>query len=182
MEDVLRKYKLIDNFTVELSIDKSDFVRRLRDAVDPGEIGMFSGAFEAWESSNKNYKGKVSNQGFQLRRRKRFFESNGNMPSVATGTFREDRDKLTITTEVRARVKHMIPFYVMLTIIYTIALLVIGFTTFSDLESPPPVFILPFILVHGAFMFFLPYYIMKRGVAKLKRELEREFVFLANKG
>lgn len=178
MEDFLRKYKLIDEFTIELSIDKSDFVRRLRDTVDPGDIGIFSGAFEAWQSSNNIYKGEVTNQGFRLRRRKKFFQIDGRMQTVATSTFTEKRDTLSIHTEVQSMYKKMIPVLGIAASIYLFAIVLF----LSVGPSHSVLFFVPVILLaHAVFMFTLFYQILKHGVATLKRELEREFVFLANK-
>jgi polyferredoxin len=181
MEDLLRKYKLIDNFTVELPIHKGEFVRRFCGSVDPGGIGLFSGAFEAWESSNNDYKGEVSNQGFKVRRRRKFFQAHGQLRAVATGTFTEARDKLTIRTEVRSIFKKMVPLYLIAAFFYLVAIVTLISTGFSDGANGLPAFVLVFILAHAGLLYFMFFYVMRRGVAELKRDLEREFVYLASR-
>jgi len=181
MEDFLRKYKLIDNFTVELPVAKSDFVRQLRNSVDTGEIGLFSGAFEAWESSKNDYKGEVTNQGFKFRKRKKFFQTNGQIQAIATGTFKEDSDKLSIHTEVRSPISKMMPIFVLGAFVYLFAIITFVTINVASEEINLPYFALVFIVAHAALIFFIFFYISKRSVANLKRELEREFVFLANK-
>ena len=180
MENFLRKHKLIDEFTVELPIHKSDFVRRLQNAVDPGDIGAWSGAFEAWEASNNDYKGEVTSQGFKIRRRKKFFQSNGQMQAVATGTFTEGRSGLTVRTEITSQSRKMVPLFGFILFFYFIVIGSFALVGFSSSGPKLPMFVLPIIVLHGAFMFFVFYHLAKRSVEHLKRELEREFVFLAS--
>jgi hypothetical protein len=69
----------------------------------------------------------------------------------------------------------MIIFYVFLVLLYSIFM--IGLI-FSD---KPPFFVLPLILMHGVFMFSIPYFVMRSSVKNLKYELEREFYYLTKK-
>jgi len=83
METYLRKFGLLDDITLTLKTDKQTFARRLAKNVDAGDIGLFSGAFEAWEASNNDYKGQVTNNGFTIRQRKTFLQAQGiSMPTI----------------------------------------------------------------------------------------------------
>ncbi|MDB5209122.1 MAG: uncharacterized protein JWR72_4197 [Flavisolibacter sp.] len=172
MKEFLRRLKLIDYLTTTLPISKPNFVNRLQEITDIGRIGMFSDTFDVFSSSKNEFKGHVDLNGFKLKRRRRFFDTNMNF-AIASGTFTEANGQLTVETEVNGFKSFFILFYVFLIIFYSI--FIFGFWGSSNKES----FIaIPFILLHGTFMFALPYFMMRRSVKRLKYELEREFFYL----
>jgi len=169
------KLGLRDHFALELDMTKSDFVNRLQKIVDHGSTGMFSNSFEALSSSKNIYKGEVSSSGFNIRRRRRLFEFNQGA-AIAVGSISQSNEKVVIDTEINGFQKKHIFFFVILILLYTIFMGLILFLP-SDGDENFPIFILPFILLHGAFMIFLPYMMMKKSVARTKYDLEREFFF-----
>ncbi|MFI2743567.1 hypothetical protein ACG2LH_12565 [Zhouia sp. PK063] len=173
MKELLKKLKLIDYLQTELVIQKNDFVNKLRYHVDEGSIGIFSDTFDIFSSSKNEYKGKVSFNGFKIKRRRRFFDMNMNM-AVATGTYSQKDDKLIISTEINGFHGMMIPFYIFCIIIYGI--FIIGFLSADEIGENALGF--AFIIIHAAFMMGLPYFIMRRSTKRLKHELEREFFYL----
>jgi hypothetical protein len=177
MEEFFRKYGLIDDLNFTLKIDKQIFARKLADKVDTGSIGTMSGAFEGWESSNNDYKGQVNNNGFRIRRRKTFFQNNGLGLPIAEGKFTVDGDQLIVDTSIRVNTKFIVPILFVMGFVY---LSFISFGVFSINDSEA-FFFLPFILLHMALMIGLPYYFMKRGVTRMKKDLERDFFFIASK-
>ncbi|MGS2726035.1 hypothetical protein ACU8DI_05460 [Psychroserpens sp. BH13MA-6] len=177
MQNVLRKYKLIDQCTLALDTTKSDFVNRLQSHVDPSDLGYFSDVFEVFSSSKNEYKGQVDDQGFKLKRRRRFFDSKMNM-AIATGRFRQASDTLMIEMEISGFNTGLKLFYIMISIFYVLFLL--GFLVSVGTDDAP-LFLAPFILLHAAFMFGIPFLIMRRSVKRLKYDLEREFHFIATK-
>jgi len=155
METYLRKFGLLDDITLTLKTDKQTFARRLAKNVDAGDIGLFSGAFEAWEASNNDYKGQVTNNGFTIRRRKTFLQAQGiSMPTI--------RGTLIIG----------LAFYV-------IFILAFALSVTSD-ENGALVFIIPVILFHMCLMLGIPYFLMKRGVTRTKKNLKRDFFYIAH--
>ncbi len=84
--------------------------------------------------------------------------------------------------EINGFKKKMIFFYIFGIIFYVIFIVCMSFS-FSSTDNGFGLSIafIPLILVHAAFMFFLPYYMMKRGVKKLKNELEKEFFYYTKK-
>ncbi len=72
----------------------------------------------------------------------------------------------------------MIPFYLFAIFFYLLIIVVL--ITSSSLEGDAK-FAIPFIVLHGAFMLGLPYFLMRKSVSKMKYELEREFYFLTKK-
>ena len=176
MNDFLIKLKLIDYLTIKLQIKKADFVKQLTLVTDRGSVGMFLNPFEAFSSSNNELKGIVNENGFKLQRKKRFFDTSGNM-AVASGKLSENDGQLTIVTEINGFNNFFIFFYVILIVFYTI-FIVVGFLSPNDGLG---FFFIPFILLHATLMFALPYFMMKRSVKRLKYELEREFFYLTKK-
>jgi hypothetical protein len=73
----------------------------------------------------------------------------------------------------------MIPFYVFAIIFYSI--FIATFFMADSIRGDAVGFALPFIFVHAAFMFGIPYFIMRRGAKKMKHELEREFYYITKK-
>lgn len=175
MKDFLKKLKLIDYLNTELEIDKHDFVNRLKANVDEGGTGMFSEAFDAFSSSKNEYKGHVGLDDFKIKRRRKFFDMNMNL-AIAKGTYEQRENNLIINTEINGFSGMMIPFYGFLIVFYLIFIFV--FSTAENIEGNMDFFALPFIIIHAAFMFGIPYFIMRRSVSRMKHELEREFYYM----
>lgn len=171
MQEFLRRFKLIDTMSTTLPTSKVEFVNRLNEITDEGSIGMFSDFFDVFTSSKKEYKGQVNSTGFSIKRRRKFFDTNRNF-AVATGTFKEDIGQLTVETTINGFNNFFIVFYVFLLLFYSI--FIFGFL-FSGAKEV--LFVIPFLFLHGFFMFAIPYFIMRRSVKRLKYELEREFYF-----
>lgn len=172
MEDFLKKLKLIDYLTTNLQISKTEFVQRLSLITDEGNTGIFSNTFDAFSSSKNEFKGQVNHNGFTLKRRTRFFDTNMNM-AVANGTLTENNGKLTVETEINGFNNFFIIFYVFLIIFYSLFIF-----SFSSSDNNVEFFAIPFLLLHGTLMFSMPYFMMRRSVKRLKYELEREFFYL----
>jgi hypothetical protein len=172
MKDLLRKLKLIDNFTTSINISKIEFIEKLTAITDKGNFGMFSDTFDAFSSNKKEFKGQIDFNGFTLKRRRRFFDNNGSF-AVIIGNFYENDGQLTIKAEINGFHNFFLFFYIVLIIFYTTTII-----STSISENVTKIFIIPFCFLHGAFMFSIPYFIMKRSVKRLKYELEREFFYL----
>lgn len=174
MREFLKRLKLIDSMTTTLQTSKVEFVNRLNEITDEGSTGMMSDTFDVFSSSKNEFKGQVSFDSFKIKRRRRFFDTNMNF-AVANGTFEENNGQLTIDTEINGFNNFFIVFYVFLIIFYSI--FIFGFAS-SDKNGSGEFVAIPFILLHGTFMFGLPYFMMRRSVKRLKYELEREFFYL----
>ena len=73
--------------------------------------------------------------------------------AVASGTYRQNSEKLIIETEINGFSKKMIPFYLFLLIFYSI---LIGNFLKTDSIGRGVGFPSPFIFINAAFMFYLP--------------------------
>ncbi len=177
MKEFLKKIKLLDHLSTEVPIDRNLFVQRFEQQIDYGDTSVFSDFFDVFSSSKKEYKGHVNYDGFKIKRRRRFFDMNMNL-AVAIGSFEQENDDLIIRTEINGFHGMMIPFYIFATIFYLIFIFAFSFFTFSGQANGELAFAIPFIFVHAAFMFGIPYFMMKRSTKRMKHELEREFFYM----
>ncbi len=178
MREFLRKIKLIDFLTIQLSVDKSTFIDNLKDAVDEGDTSIFSGLSDLFDRSKNYYRGSVNYEGFKIRRKRKMFDPSINI-ALITGKYRKAKDDLIIDVEINGFSRAMIPFYIMITLLY-----IIFFTMMISMPEEDSEFTwitIPFLIFHAAFMFAIPYMIARRSVKRLKYDLEREFYFLSQK-
>lgn len=173
VKDFLQRIGLIDNFTIDLPIQKAAFVERLRQNVSPnGHL------LEAFSGDKNIYKGSVDLRGFRIKRRRRLFDTRQNF-AVASGTFSQLGDELRVDTEVNGFHWSMTILFVFIILIYIASFVVILLTGGeSGADENLPLFILPFILLHAVLMLAIPYLVLKNSVRWMKHDLQREFYFL----
>jgi hypothetical protein len=116
MDAFLEKLKLKDHLTTSLQMTQNDFVDKLSRITDEGSTGIFTNPFEAFSSSKNEFKGHVSYEGFELKRRIRFFDNN-NM-AVAKELSLKNNRQLTIETVIKGFNGFIIFFYLLLLAIY----------------------------------------------------------------
>jgi hypothetical protein len=93
MQEFLKRLKLIDSFNLELKIQKSDFVERLKIQVKPSDLSMFSDSFSVFSANKKEYIGTVRSNDFRIKKRKQFFDFN--LPfALANGRLKSKRRQL----------------------------------------------------------------------------------------
>jgi hypothetical protein len=176
MEEFLQRLKLIDHFTLELEVEKPVFVERMRQVVDPGNTSMLTASFDVFRSGNKEYKGDVDDNGFQIRRRRRFFDTNRNF-ALAKGTIRQKDNYLIVDTQVSSFSTFFLIFYIFLLVIYAIVIV----SLFLTEESSQAMMIsIPAILLHASFMIVIPYFVLRRSTQRMKYDLTRELHFIAS--
>jgi hypothetical protein len=174
MKSVLERLGLVDHLTTEIPIEKRDFVDKLTRNVDQGDIGIFLSAFEAFSSSKNEYKGTVTFDSFKIRRRRRLFDMNISL-AVAEGSFRQKDNILVVEATIRGFQRIFIPFLILIAFVYVA--FIISFIV-SDTPGNMGGLFIPFIFIHAAIMLGIPYYIMRRGVSRMKYELERDFYYI----
>lgn len=172
MNEYLNKLGLVDSMTIELEINRQEFVNRLSEVVDKGSTGMMADNFDIFLSSNNEFKGTVEPNGFKIKRNRKLFDTNFNF-AVATGVFDSLNGKLQIETVINGFTGFMKFFYLMIISFYAI------FTAIMlSSENEGSLGFIPFILLHATLMLGLPLLFMKRSVKRLKYDLEREFFYL----
>lgn len=174
MNTFLRKINLIKDINIELQISKIDFTKKFRENVDESNLGFEP--FEVFTSSKNEYKGTIENNGFELKKRRKIFDTNYSF-AKATGQFVQETDQLIIKTEISGFQKKMLVFLGFFLLFYII---MFSSFLFSDTGSAP-LFVLPFLIFHMAFMLGIPYFVMRRSVKRMVYDLERDFHYWATK-
>jgi len=175
MDKILKKVGLLTYCQFKLNTDQGTFANKLNDIVENKSLDIFSDMGDVFSRNEKNYKGSVTHQGFEIRRKRKLFDMNMNFTKIK-GTFEQNKDALQLNIELRAFHPFLTFYYVFLAIIYSIFLISFIFTGGFDGNY----FVLPFILVHALFMAGIPYLVLKRGLKKTLYEIEREFNYLVN--
>ena len=169
MKKLLYKLKLIDYLTTELEIEKSDFVNKFCKSVDEKNINIS----RYCTSRNKEYIGKVSNEGFEIVRRKLSISRGLNSAKVK-GSFSYEKNKLIIKSEINI----FYGPYIIVFIVFTILNLI--FISIIILGKSVNSFLIVFFL-----MFFLQYFFMffqlKRNLQRVKYDIERELYYTTKK-
>ncbi|WP_029272735.1 hypothetical protein [Flavobacterium sp. KJJ] len=177
MNNFLRKIHLIKDLTIQLPVSKTDFIQKFRMHVDESNLGYVP--FEVFQSSTNEYKGNIENNFFELKKRKKLFDTNYSFAKV-TGHFAEDNSQLNINAEINGFKKRMILFLGIMIIFYS--LFIFGSLFFVDNNpSPAPFFFFPFILIHMSVMLGIPYFIIRRSVKRMAYDLERDFHYWVTK-
>ncbi|MCB2408253.1 hypothetical protein [Hymenobacter lucidus] len=172
MTEFLQKLKLVDYFTAELEIEQAEFAGKLQKSVDKADIGMFSGIADIFSASKNQFKGSVDGAGFRLKRKRKLFDTTRSL-ALAEGTFSQQDQLLVIATKVNGFSGMMIPYFIFLLIFY--CLFVGGFFLMASSTGRQVALMLPFVALHAAIMFGIPYFMMRRSVKQMKANLVREF-------
>jgi len=168
VKEFLKKIRLIDYLVIDLDITKNEFITKLKENVDEGSTGFMSDSFDMFSSS----------ENFKIKRRKRLFDTTMNL-AVASGTYRQKDNLLIINTEINGFSGMMIPLYIFILIFYSIFIVMFLFS--DSIGGGGIVPALFFTAVHASLMLGLPYFMMRRSIKNMKRELDRDFYYLTRK-
>ena len=133
MSDFLKKIKLMDNLNVELNISKLEFVKALRNHIEISDLGIFSDFSDIFSSTKKEFKGKVDNKGFILKRKRRFLDSKRNSTAKALGSFKEIENKLIINSEIKG-INNKMYFFIVSAIMFYSVFISVFFLKFSEMK------------------------------------------------
>ncbi|RZJ56169.1 MAG: hypothetical protein EOO44_00575 [Flavobacterium sp.] len=175
MTNLLHKLKLIQDLKFKLNISKTEFTKKFRENVDESNLGYEP--FEVFQSSTNHYKGNIYNNNFELKKRKRFFDTRYSFAKV-TGQLVEENEHLNIEVEINAFKKRMIIFFGFLILFYLVFIIV---SIFGGEVSSTPLFFLPFLMIHMCVMLGIPYFMIRRSVSKMAYDLERDFHYWVTK-
>ena len=172
MKKVLQNLKLVDSLTVSLPVTRSTFINRLSAAVEMGDPTPFSGDV-ANIFDKKEWFGKIDINGFKIRRKFGMFEQRNK--AVVTGSFSDANGKLTIEAEING-------FNPVLFIGPLIGICIIIFfaSVFPLIGGDKIPYSLPGLVFFGVVIAGGPYMGMRRSVSRMKYEIRRELVYLAN--
>lgn len=170
MEALLEQLKLIEYLTIEIEIQKYEFVKKLKEQVEEDSLDMFSDTLDLFSSSSSKYKGQIDHSSFTIKRRKKLFDNNLKRLTFARGTYQQQGPNLLIETEIIGFNKLLLPLLLLL-------LFVFCFLVGTMLPGNPSGFL--FMLLQAALIFVIPYFMIRRNVKRMKQDLERKFYKLA---
>lgn len=173
MDNFLRKINLIKDITIQLPVTKTEFIQKFRNNVDESDLGYVP--FEVFQSSTNEYKGNIENNTFELKKRKKIFDTNYSFAKVS-GELAQEDNQLTINVEIFGFRKRMLIFVAFILLFYFIFF--VG--TISDSDTFP-FFIFPFLLIHMSLMLIIPYFVVRRSVNRMAYDLERDFHYWVTK-
>jgi hypothetical protein len=177
MNDFLRKIKLIDETIIELLVSKIDFTKKFRENVEQSDLSFdFFESFEALSSSKYEYKGNIDTSGFQIKKKKKLFDSKFTL-ATAKGRFVENTEKLILQIEINAFKKRMILFLGFILFFYTIFLISMLFSDAGGFSF----FLIPFLMLHASLMIGIPYFVLRRSVKRMVYDMERDFHYWVTK-
>ena len=177
MSSFLERIKLKTSYEVEYPIGQEEFTALFKENVDYGDTSLQP--FEALKSSENDYVGDISKYGFKLRRRRRMFDFNQNL-SIVSGEFLGLTRNITIRLTINAFRKILLIPLILLLLLYAVGI-VVGIIFSIREDSAIITYILPPVLIHGLLMFGIPYFLMRRSVRKMKKEIDREFTYWISK-
>lgn len=163
-----------DYLEMQLSLSASDFEQKLKSLVDTEQKRKRIRPLFKMDDSGKIYFGRISEGSFSFQQRMRFADPYQNFSKV-NGVFQEEEGKVNISMSVFYGSKWMLLFLLPLLCFYCA---IIGVVVYNTSNSILPFFIVPFLLLHGAFMVGIIYFSIRRNVKRMKYILERELYFL----
>jgi hypothetical protein len=169
LKRVLRKFGLLDNFDVELTISPQTLVDKLSKKTDNYRPDLF----DNFTFNKKEYKGFITTEKFEIKKCQSFIVSFEHF-AEAYGTIEKKENKLQIRTEIYSIQTYMtvIGFGLTATLFSAIGLLaIISTLTTGDIER---LYAGLGILVFGTFFLGLPILAMRWSVQNLKMDLEDE--------
>jgi hypothetical protein len=171
IKNILRKFGLLDNFKLELTISPQAFVDKLSKKTDD----YLPDVFENFTFNKKEYKGFITTEKFEIKKRKTFPVSFENY-AEAFGEIKKKQDKLEIIVEVYSIQPYMtvIGFGLTALILTTIAmgLFAIIFTTTT--RGIHAFYAGLGMLTFETVFLGLPIMAMRWSVKNLKQDLEDE--------
>ncbi len=167
MSTFAEKIGLQKTFHYELNINQEEFGTLLKHKIGPKDFGYFFDIIDLFSFSGKAYKGSVTSNGFKIRKIRGFFSTNNNQVT-ATGTLVQ-QDKLYVHTVISG-VNYSL-------YIFAFSLIFLPFVMFRsgfDEENPILFFIIAFIVVFH-------YFSIRRGIERLKEDMEKDFQLESSK-
>lgn len=175
MKEILKKVGIIDTLTINLDVERNEFTRQLKQNTEESDLGFGSSFFEIFSSSKKEFKGSVGVNNFKIRKKRKFLDRSSGL-AIAKGKVRQKENTTIIEAEISSFKNIMFFFIGFIALVYIIVISQIGFNT-----EEVPFFAIPFILIYGALMIGIPWFVLRKSTSRLKKELEKDFYFMIRK-
>ena len=171
MNGLLRKIKLIENFSISSHLSPSELKLSLELSIEKTSFGLL----DSFSSNRAEFMGEVTNLGFKLRRTPKSFSKNDRNVLVI-GKFKE----LNNETEINITINGFDLFYKLIYSVQLILLIgaVVIYNNPNSVEFESSIFINFIGFTIALALMFIPYFQRKMTIHQLKHDLERELFFL----
>jgi hypothetical protein len=175
MKHLLIRIGLIKAFTIELPVSSAEFIKVLSANIDEPAIDFFEVPFPG----EKIYKGTVSYNSFELRRRKKFIDR-GSWLIKINGRFNQSDANVKVDLELVAFHMAVIPLVAVWLLFggYVVAVTLKGIFHVGEHSNDHLVLGLPILLTHAGFVFSRPYYALRSCLHWAKYNIERDLPFM----
>lgn len=174
MKSLAEKIGIIEKFEIELKISKKEFLKKIKDRIE--SKGHY---FFGISNTNKPFfKGSISNDSFELKRKRRFLDSHLDFIKTS-GNFYQKGSNLIINAKVSG-------YNIIVLIVFTIAIIIylIGFLSITTGDTRifnKLMFDYLFLFGHFCLMTGIPYLVIRRIVRKVKVEFDSDLHLLIHK-
>lgn len=169
MKNFLEKIGLIQYTTLKLSMEKFQFIEKLKPNVTASDLNWNSSFFEMYDGTDYNYKGTITPHRFKIRKRLKVFQDRFSGMPVAHGKLKQEEDNLLIKIQF-FNFKNILLFL----LFFIIPFYMITLRFFFSNESVED--FIPLLIFYGILLIVLPFTFAKKGVDELKKELERDLL------
>ena len=169
-DNFLRKIKLIQPIFLEVPISNDEFKGKLNRIVDESSFMLFEG----FGSNSQHFVGKLNEEGFNIRPKKKFFSTSLSYLTNCKAKYEfTGNNKTVIRGEVFIAKHYPISLMVFIVIFYSL-ILSLSIAVWEDRSS------LVGVIFYGLFMALIFYIVFRGAVNSGKAYFERELYFLAN--
>ncbi len=169
MGDFFEKMHLREVFTVELPVEKMDFVNLFTKKVDKGSVGLLSNPLKELKRSDNKFIGQADMNGFEIRTHKNIFKRRKTTVR-SRGTFTQLGRKLLVKTEIDGMTT---PVKISAAITAMILLAFAFVMTRQGLDENGSIGFMPIALVIYLAVFLgIMFFRIRYDVAKVKAALE----------
>lgn len=167
--------KLYQSHTIEINIEREEFVKRLKQNVSPKRGPFLFQFFDVLSPEIKTYEGVVKEESFEIRKPFNYFLINS-PTALITGKLKQKEETLVIDLEVSG-VINMFLLPMILFPFFCLAVIIGSFSGNLRTDSIMGVFSLLFTLP----IIVIPYLIMKQMTQLTIYDVERELFYIAKR-
>ncbi|MFN8282804.1 MAG: hypothetical protein U0U67_06285 [Chitinophagales bacterium] len=172
INNLLLRIGLIDYLEMDFNVSKEDFKNKLLKSTDT-DHGL--NLFEALGSSENDYVGLISENNFTLRRRRQLFDFSYGLIKFE-GNY--NQNNATTRLDLKICIKSILLILVSFFLIFGYGI-AIGSLLLSQTDEK--LVILPFLIIHGIFMFSIFFFMFKYQIKRSKKNIERDLFFMMYK-
>lgn len=169
LKNISRKLGLLEQFNVELTVSAQTVKDKLSKKTDGDQPDLF----DIFTVDKKEYKGVVTTERLEIKKRKRFPLSFEHLAEAA-GQMKMENDKLIVSGEVKGIQLYLVIIGYGLTASLFVAIALVGVISTLTTGTVDGIYAAFAVLAFGAIFLGLPILFMRWSVRNLKTDLEEE--------